>query len=133
MRQGAEFSPDRRYRYALWRIWNEDRPLVMFIGLNPSTANERQDDPTIRRVIRFAYDHGYGGVYMMNLFAFVTPYPASLILEQDPVGENDYWLEKIAIECGATCFAWGAFGEARGRERVARRAAASLPKQNSRP
>ena len=78
MRQGAQFTEDRQYRYALWRIWNEDKPLVMFIGLNPSTANEYKNDPTIRRVMRYAADWGYGGVYMMNLFAWVTPYPKEL-------------------------------------------------------
>ena len=65
---GAEFSPDRKYRYALWRIWDKSNPLIMFIGLNPSKANELKDDPTIRRVRRFAFDWGYGGVYMINYF-----------------------------------------------------------------
>lgn len=115
MRQGAEFSEDRRYRYALWRIWNEDKPLVMFIGLNPSTASERKDDPTIRRVMRFAAEWGYGGFYMMNLFAFVSPYPKDLIIAADPLGDNDHWLEKIAIDCEMICFVWGAFPEALNR------------------
>lgn len=115
MRQGAQFSEDRKYRYALWRICNEDKPLVMFIGLNPSTANERTDDPTIRRVTRFANDWGYGGFYMMNLFGIVTPYPADLKTCGDPIGENDHWLEKIAIDCGMICFVWGAFPEAMDR------------------
>jgi len=64
---GAEFSECRKYRYALWRIWDKSKPLVMFIGLNPSTANENVDDPTIRSVCRMTKNNGYGGVYMMNL------------------------------------------------------------------
>jgi len=120
MRQptGAHFSEDRQYRYALWRIWNEDKPLVMFIGLNPSTANERSNDPTIRRVMRYAADWGYGGFYMMNLFAWVTPYPRDLLLAHDPVGENDQWLDKIGREVDKIVYVWGSFPEARGRAKA---------------
>lgn len=117
MRQGAEFSKDRQYRYALWRIWDASKPLVMFIGLNPSTANERSNDPTIRRVMRFAGEWGYGGFYMMNLFAMVTPYPRELEVASDPLGENDHWLVKVAVDCEMIIFAWGAFKE--GHERAA--------------
>lgn len=112
---GAQFSGCRNYRYALWRIWDESKPLVMFIGLNPSTANEATDDPTIRRVKRFASDWGFGGVYMMNLFAYVTPYPEELKKCNDPLGDNDGWLEKIAEKCDKIIFAWGSFEEATER------------------
>jgi hypothetical protein len=54
VRKEAEFSACRKNRYALWRVWNEADPLVMFIGLNPSVADETADDPTIRRCIQFA-------------------------------------------------------------------------------
>jgi hypothetical protein len=120
--KGAQFSDDRRYRYALWRIWNEDKPLVMFIGLNPSTAAEKEDDPTIRRVTRFAYDHGYGGFYMMNLFAYVTAYPHVLETTKDALGDTDEWLEKINLKCYAVCFCWGAFGDGNGRQYIRMRA-----------
>ena len=112
---GAEFSDCRRYRYTLWRIWDKSLPMVMFIGLNPSTANELADDPTIRRVKRFAYDWGFGGVYMMNLFAFVTPYPSALKNCEDALGDNDGWLEMISEKCEKIIFAWGSFDEAKGR------------------
>jgi hypothetical protein len=112
---GAEFSSCRNYRYALWRIWDRDKPKVMFIGLNPSTANEITDDPTIRRVKSMAQNWGYGGVYMANLFAWVTPYPDELAKCIDPVGENDLWLHKIAMQCSETIFAWGNFKEAQER------------------
>lgn len=58
---GADFSNDRKYRYALWRIWDRTKPLVMFIGLNPSTANETENDPTIKSVGRISKNNGYGG------------------------------------------------------------------------
>lgn len=112
---GAEFSECRKYRYALWRIWDENKPLIMFIGLNPSTANEHSDDPTIRRVKNFANSWGYGGFYMMNLFAFVTPYPEELKKCDDPLGDNDQWLDKIERKCEKIIFAWGSFTEAAER------------------
>lgn len=104
IQKGARFSACRNYRYALWRIWDIDKPLVMFIGLNPSTANETTDDPTIRRVVDFAFRWGYGGVYMMNLFAWVTPYPGELATSPDPLGDNDGWLGRIAGNCEKIIF-----------------------------
>ncbi len=68
---GAKFSEDKRYRYMLWRRWDETKACVMFIGLNPSTANESTDDPTIRSVVAIANNLGYGGVYMLNLFQLI--------------------------------------------------------------
>lgn len=112
---GAEFSKDRKYRYALWRIWDTRLPLIMVIALNPSTANENETDPTITRVINFARDWWYGGVYMMNLFALVTPNPSDLKKSKDPLGDNDGWIEKIAPKCEEVVFAWGNFPEARER------------------
>lgn len=121
MNKGAKFNDDRTHRYALWRIWNPDKPLIMFIGLNPSTANETEPDPTINRVTRFAFDHKFGGLYMMNLFSMVTPFPVELQADVDP--ENDRWLEKVSLVCKVVCFAWGAFGEAPGRYAIRERAA----------
>lgn len=105
---GAIFSDNRTHRFALWRIWDPKKPLVMFIGLNPSTANESGDDPTIRRVKRFAYDWGFGGVYMMNLFSFVTAYPQDLIRETDFELTNRYLLLAHS-RCKKVIFAWGNF------------------------
>lgn len=111
---GAVFSEDRKYRYYLWRQWDETKPTIVFIGLNPSTANESKNDPTIRRVINFARDWGYGKIYMMNLFALVSPYPKYLIDCVDPVGENDsYLFDKC--EGNDVLFAWGSFKAAKDR------------------
>lgn len=114
---GAEFSKDRKYRYALWRIWDESLPKLMVIGLNPSTANETKTDATITRVKGFATSWNYGGFYMMNLFAYVTPYPEELQKCSDPLGDNDGWLEKIAPKCSKVIFAWGNFKEAQERSK----------------
>lgn len=112
---GAEFSPDRKYRYALWRIWDKSKPLVMFIGLNPSTANESSPDPTITRVINFSRDWGYGGFYMMNLFGIVSSKPQVLLTDPNPLGDNDHWLDKISLKCELVVFCWGVFRQARSR------------------
>ena len=75
MNKGAEFSPCQKYRYKLWRIWDNTLPLVMFIGLNPSTANEINDDHTVSNVGKIAKSNGYGGFYMMNSFPFISTDP----------------------------------------------------------
>jgi len=72
---GAEISDCQRYRYALWRRW-ADGPAVLFVMLNPSTADARSDDPTIRRCIGFARSWDYAAVLVANLFALRTPTPA---------------------------------------------------------
>ena len=69
METSAVLSPCRQYRYALWRKW-ADGPQVLFVMLNPSTADESVDDPTIRRCISFAKAWGFGSLSVGNLFAF---------------------------------------------------------------
>jgi hypothetical protein len=114
-RSGAKFSECRNYRYALWRIWDDSKPLVMFIGLNPSTANESGDDPTIRRVRAISKNLGYGGVYMMNCFPFVSTDPDALrdydktISQQHHFMVNNRELKEVAEKCRDIVFAWGNF------------------------
>lgn len=112
----AVFSEDRKYRYALWRVWDINKPKIMFIGLNPSTASENMDDPTIRRVKGFAKSWGYGAVYMMNLFAIVSSDPKILRTNgMDLLGDNNDWLTTIGGTCKDILFAWGNFKEAEER------------------
>ena len=70
MIKDAILSEDRKYCYILSRTWDETKPTVLFIGLNPSTADEKTDDPTIRKCINYAKCWGYGKILMANLFAF---------------------------------------------------------------
>lgn len=105
----ATFSLDRRYRYCLLRKWDKDKPLAMLIGLNPSTANEATNDHTIKRVIKVCRELGYGGFYMMNLFALVTSKPEVLFASADPLGKNDDWLLNISKKCQDVIFCWGNF------------------------
>jgi hypothetical protein len=113
----AEFSPDRTYRYQLRRRW-DDGPLVAFIGLNPSTADETHDDPTIRRCVGFAKRWGYSGLVMVNLFAFRATDPNDMRAAMDPIGPlNDRHLETVYWEAAMVVAAWGVNGAYRGRDR----------------
>lgn len=80
----ATFSPCLRYRYTLFRRWAQG-DTVAFIGLNPSTADEVDNDPTVRRCINFAKAWGYGAMYMLNLFAFRATDPKTMKAESQPV------------------------------------------------
>jgi len=112
----ATFSPCRKYRYSLFRWWDKSKPYVMFIGLNPSTADETKDDPTIRRCIGFARKWGYGGVCMANIFAFRATDPLEMKSFEDPVGpDNNEWLKKLASGAGEVVAAWGVHGVHLGR------------------
>lgn len=108
MKKGAIISDCGKYRYRLWRIWNEANPLVMFIMLNPSTADSNLDDPTIRRCIGFAGSWGYGGLYVGNLFAYRSTDPKQLKSVIDPRGkDNDYHLRQMVMKCSIVICAWG--------------------------
>lgn len=110
----CEFSPDRVYRYTLWREWGtgwfdeRDRGVLMVIGLNPSTADETKDDPTIRRCIKFATGWGFSALCMTNLFAYRATKPKDMWAAAEPVGcDNDKWLGLCAAEAGMILAAWG--------------------------
>lgn len=107
--RGATFSRDERYRYTLRRAWGSG-PFVAFIGLNPSTADATEDDPTIRRCVRFARDWGYDGLVMLNLFAYRATDPKALLTAEDPVGPgNDQVLAAICEQAALIVEAWGCF------------------------
>ena len=111
MNKGAVFSKDRQYRYALWRIWDETLPKVMFIGLNPSTADEYKNDPTTVRCINYAQDWGYGSIFLNNLFGVISSQPAYIMRSKNPVGpENDFWIDKFAEISNLMIACWGNSG-----------------------
>ena len=118
---GAIFSDCRRYRYALWRIWEPSLPPCLFVMLNPSTADEAKNDPTIERCERRASAMGYGGLYVSNIFAFRSTDPAALYIEEDPVGpENDEYIMNGVREAALVICGWGgARCPARSRPRCA--------------
>ena len=126
LHQPATFSPDRKHRYTLRRVWasewTADKGLfpppkassfAAFIGLNPSTADETQDDPTVRRCVGFAKRWGFGGMFMLNIFALRSTDPAGLYKFRDPVGpRNDHFITQVAKlpEVGIVIAAWGNHG-----------------------
>jgi hypothetical protein len=110
-RTDAIFSDDRKHRYLLKRIWRVDLKMAMVVGLNPSTASKNKNDPTIRRLIGpegLLGKSGYGGLYMVNLFTMVTPYPKQLIMDQMPATAALWW-STTAFQVQDVIFAWGAF------------------------
>jgi hypothetical protein len=117
MERKTVFSRHRTYRYTLWREWDQDNPkYVMFIGLNPSTADEARDDQTVRRCISFAKAWGYGGLCMTNIFAFRATKPVAMKAHPRPVGrDNNKWLLKVSQKAGIVVAAWGAHGDHRAR------------------
>jgi hypothetical protein len=116
MTGGAAFSRDSRYRYRLWRRWDRSRPAIAFCMLNPSMADARRDDPTIRRCMGFARDWGYGGIEVVNIFALRATDPHELQLARDPVGpRNDAFMLRAA-DCLPVVIAWGVHGALRDRQ-----------------
>lgn len=112
----AIFSPCRRYRYMLTRQWDATLPYVCFIGLNPSTADENLDDPTIRRCIAFAKRWGYGGIIMINLFAYRATDPRDMKKQLYPHGsENNRWIKEAGKEANLMIACWGTHGVYRER------------------
>jgi len=117
MQRTADFSPDRVYRYTLRIIWIARKEYVNFCCLNPSTADENNNDPTVRRCIGFAESWGYGGMVMTNLFAYRATDPGVMKLADNPVGpDNNHWIEKESSGAGLTIAAWGTHGKYMGRD-----------------
>lgn len=105
-----------KYRYALSRNLGDGRGLVCFIMLNPSTADAKKDDPTIRRCISFTRTWGYSNLEVVNLFAWRTPYPGDFRHVVDPVGPDNggYLLDALA-RATIVIAAWGGLELARAR------------------
>ena len=104
----AVFSECGNYRYKLSRGWDETLPACAFIMLNPSTADENVNDPTIAKCIQFAKKWGYGSLLVANLFAWRSTNPESMKQVSDPVGpENEFWIAHISLNAGLVICAWG--------------------------
>ncbi len=114
--RGAVFDPDGAYRYRLWRTWDTALPAAAFILLNPSTADASHDDPTLRRCLGFARAWGYGGVEIVNLFAWRATDPAALRCCRDPIGPaNDAAILAAVAGAPLVVAAWGNGGRRHDR------------------
>lgn len=102
---GADFSSDSTYRYALWRVWEQDSAggnLALF-GVNPSVANEWENDMTITKGCGFAKLWGHGGMYMFNMYGFVATNPLDMFQTTDPIGpRNDESIADYLANCNIT-------------------------------
>jgi hypothetical protein len=114
----AKFSECGNYRYYLKRVFDDNKPMAMVIGLNPSTADATDDDATISALRRLLEPLGYGGFYMTNLFAWISTDPDDLQSKPNPVGDNDAWLGAVRSLCKDVIFAWGSFKQAEYRIKV---------------
>jgi len=113
---GAIFSECRKHRFALWRIWNRRKAPVAFIGLNPSTADESKNDPTVRRCVQFAEANGGGGLIMLNAFSYRATDPNEMKSQAVPnLQENTDWIVAFSGLAKMTVAAWGTHGEFAGR------------------
>ena len=116
--KNATFSDCRKYRYALSRTWNGKKKTILFIGLNPSTANEKIDDPTIRRCINYAQNWGYGSLLMVNLFAYRATLPSELKNVKNPIGnDNDLHIIELSKKADLAVAAWGNEGTLLNRDK----------------
>lgn len=121
MIRDAAISDCRLYRYTLFRKWaGIDRLPVMWLMLNPSTADASLDDPTIRRCIAFSKRWGYGAMWVGNLYAWRATDPKGIRLSRDPEGIwNRDRLQSMASSSEKVIAAWGNHGAAAGAEYLA--------------
>jgi hypothetical protein len=109
--EGARFSSMRHRRHILWRTWNIDQPLVLFIGINPSTADELKNDPTITRLTKILKSWEYGGFFMGNLSSIIDKNPKNI---REPGGAypiDDEYLSVAISLCDVSILMWGNEGE----------------------
>ena len=102
------------YRYSLTRVWDEELPTITFVLLNPSTADEQQLDPTLKRCLAFAKRERCGGMVILNLYAFRATDPKEMRAAADPVGPDNDCI--LAAASGIVVAGWGNHAEP---ERVA--------------
>lgn len=128
---GATFSPCRAFRYDLWRRW-DNGPTILWLMLNPSTADALENDPAVERCERRSIALGAGGYHVCNLFALRSTNPKALYTAEDPVGpDNDRTILEQARAAERVICGWGNHGAYRNRSRdvLARLAAHGIEPQ----
>lgn len=108
------------YRYRLTRQWDEAKPFLGFLMMNPSDADAVRDDPTVKRCVSFAEREGCGGIWVANLYGLRSPNIDALKGKADPIGPaNDSMYAELFEACPKVVAAWGAYhplGNKRVRE-----------------
>jgi len=108
--RGALFSDDNRSRYRLWRIWDSSKPCILFIMLNPSTADKEKDDPTIKIIQQHATAWGFGGIYVGNLYATCCSKSCNLSAMYERDMTNESHIEEMMRLCSKVVYGWGTKG-----------------------
>ena len=112
----AVYSPCESYRYLLTRVWDPAGEKALFVMLNPSTATEVQNDPTVERCERRARALGFGAFRVTNIFAYRATDPKVMRAQIDPVGpENNAAILESAAWADRIICAWGSHGAHLGR------------------
>lgn len=105
---GAVFGPNARY--SLWRIWDKTLAALLFIGLNPSRATGVQDDPTVRRLASLAKEWGFGGLYVGNLFSYISPIPTLEVFNSPTAGPTNEAILQMKSLSSVVLAGWGNWG-----------------------
>ena len=103
----AEFSIDKKERYSLKREWDNSKNKILYIMLNPSLADDKNDDPTIRRLINFTKKFNSGGFLVGNIFTTITPNPKELDKSKGMSDKNFEELIKLINKVDQIVYAWG--------------------------
>ena len=113
----ATYSECERYRFALNRVWSGEDKRLLFIMLNPSTATEIINDPSVERCERRARALGFGALRVCNLFGWRSTDPHRLKMVEDPIGigNDDAIIEGCRWAHMIIC-AWGTHGALNGRD-----------------
>lgn len=107
----AVYSPCEKYRYLLTRTWDPEGQRVLFVMLNPSTATEVQNDPTVERCERRARALGFGAFRVTNIFAWRDTDPFAMRKAEDPIGpENDISIQESCVWADTIVAGWGTHG-----------------------
>lgn len=109
MIKGAVIEGKRRYR--LWRIWDQDKPVLLYVLLNPSNADAQTDDRTVTKLIKFSRNWGYGGFYLGNIHSYISSDPKRLMHHLIPNESlNISHLKEMAKKSEKVVFGWGNAG-----------------------
>lgn len=117
MLKSAKFNLDHTHRLFLTRLWEPDNSKILFIGLNPSTADEKEDDNTVTRLINFSKSWGFGGFYLTNLYTYISSDPDVMIDYYHGLKNTEFKalhrtnmkiIDEKALICSMIVFCWGA-------------------------
>jgi hypothetical protein len=109
MRREALLSSNKKFRYMLGRSWDDSLDRILFILLNPSVADSKKDDPTIKRLISFSKKWKYGGFWVCNLYAYITSYPKELYnnIDNNRIRKNKEYVKKYILKSKRIVYGWG--------------------------